>query len=319
MTPKTKEPKKIKFFLFLLSILGLILIASEIYLNFQQKTLCQGEGCFLVHTFDTYNLLNYIGFSLFFCLTIISFFDLLEIKFMWLLNLRTYILALAIIVEGYFIGLQKWILNEFCSYCLIVAGLIFLCFFLDYKLPLKEKTLFFSSESLKNTSIYKIAFLGCLSLFLATFLVKIPLKPLEFNSPILIYKKNCPHCEEVKKFAKEHNISLKLYEVNEVISLIRLLRYNNVPILIYKENNKTLVIEGENNIKNWLKEKYVVEEKENLKKESLEKGYKNLESTKIKRIKKEESQIKIEGGNFFMGNDTASQGACIIDQQGSCK
>lgn len=314
MTPKTKEPRKTKLLFFLLSIAGLILIALEIYLNSQQKTLCQNEGCFLVHIFDTYNLLNYIGFLLFFYLTIVSFLDLLEVKFIWLLNLRTYILALAIIVEGYFIGFQKWILNEYCSYCLIIAGLIFLCFLLDYKLPLKEKTLFSLSESSKNTSIYKIAFLGCLSLFFATFLVKIPFKPLEISSPVLIYKKNCPHCEEVKKFAKAHNIFLKLYDVNEAISLIKLLKYNNIPILIYKENNKTLVIEGESSIKNWLKEKYGIEEKE-----SLEREYKKSESTEIKRIKKEESQIKIESGNLFKKNDNTSQGACIIDQQDTCK
>jgi glutaredoxin len=313
MTPKTKEPKKIKFFLLLLSIVGLILITLEIYLNSQQKTLCQSEGCSLVHIFNTYHLLNYTGFLLFFYLTIVSFLDLLEIKLIWLLNLRTYILALAIIVEGYFIGFQKWILNEYCSYCLTVASLIFLCFLLDYKLPLKEKALFSGGEFSKNTSIYKIAFLGSLSLFLATFLVKIPLKPLEFNSPVLIYKKDCPHCEEVKKFAKEHNIFLKLYDVNEAISLIRLLKYNNVPILIYKEIDKTLVIEGEDNIKNWLKEKYGIEEKE-----SLGKEYEKPESTEIKRIKKEKSQIKIEGENLPIGNNS-SQGACIIDQQESCK
>jgi len=314
MTPKTKEPKKIKFLFFLLSIIGLILIALEIYLNFQQKTLCESEGCSLVHVFNTYNLLNYIGLLLFFYLTIVSFLDLLEVKSIWLLNLRTYILALAIIVQGYFLGFQKWILNEYCSYCLIIAGLIFLCFLLDYIIPLKEKTLFFVSESSKNTSIYKIAFLGCLSLFLATFLVKVPFKPLEFNSPVLIYKKNCPFCEEVEKFAKEHNISLKLYDASETISLIRLLKYKNIPILIYKENNKTLVIEGESNIKNWLKEKYGIEEKE-----SLEKDYKKPKSTEIKIIKKEGSQIKMEGETLPIRNNNTSQGACIIDQQGSCK
>jgi len=313
MTPKAKESKKTKILFFLFSIIGLILVTSEIYLNLQQKTLCQSEGCFLVHIFDTYNLLNYIGALLFFCLVIISFLDLLEIKLTQLLNLRTYILALAVIVEGYFIGFQKWILNEYCSYCLTVASLIFLCFLLDYKLPLKEKSLFLSNEISKNTSIYKMAFLGSFSLFLATFLVKIPLKPLEFNSPVLIYKKDCPHCEEVKKFAKEHNISLKLYDVRGAFSLIRLLKYNNVPILIYKEKDKTLIIEGEENIKNWLKEKYGIEEKE-----SFEREYKKPESTEIKKIKKEESQIKTEGEPFSIGNNS-SQGACIIDQKEPCK
>ena len=313
MTPKAKESKKTKILFFLFSIIGLILVTSEIYLNLQQKTLCQGEGCFLVHIFDTYNLLNYIGFLLFFCLVIISFLDLLEVKLTQLLNLRTYLLALAIIVEGYFIGFQKWILNEYCSYCLIIAGLIFLCFLLDYKLPLKEKTLFSGGNSSKNTSIYKIAFLGSLSLFLATFLVKIPLKPLEFNSPVLIYKKDCPHCEEVKKFAKEHNISLKLYDIKEAYTLIRSLKYNSVPILIYKEKDKTLIIEGEENIKNWLKDKYGIERKE-----SFEREYKKPESIQIKRTKKEESPIKIESENLPIGNNS-SQGACIIDQQESCK
>jgi len=302
MTPKPQPPGKIKFFIFFLSLIGLILIALEIYLSFHQKTLCQTKGCFLVHTFDTYDILNYIGILLFFYLTISSLFDLLDFQIFWFLNLRTYILALAVIIEGYFIGFQKWILNEYCLYCLTVAGLLFLCFFLDYKLPFKEKILLSDTHASKDITIYKIAILGSFSLFFITSLVKIPFKPLKLNYPILVYKKNCPFCKEVEKFAKKHNIPLNLYKADEVMSLVRLLNYNNVPILIYKENGKTIVIEGAEDIKNWLKKKYKETEVKKQKEEKFQDIFKNIGKQ-----------------NFLIKNNTTSQSACTIDQSQPCE
>lgn len=302
MPSKPQPTGKLKFLIFFLSLTGFILIALEIYLSFHQKTLCQTKGCFLVHAFGTYDILNYIGILLFFYLTISSLFDLLDFKIFWFLNLRTYILALAIIIEGYFIGFQKWILNEYCLYCLIVAALLFLCFFLDYKLPLKEKILFSGTQASKDITIYKIAILGSFSLFFATSLVKIPFKPLKLNYPILVYKKNCHFCKEVEKFAKKHNIPLNLYKADEVISLVRLLNYNNVPILIYKENRKTIVIEGAEDIKNWLKKKYKKTEVEKQKEEKIQDIFKNIGKQ-----------------NFLIENTTTSRSTCTIDQSQPCE
>ena len=310
MTPKSQPTGKIKFFIFFLSLIGLILIALEIYLSFHQKTLCQTKGCFLVHTFGTYDILNYIGILLFFYLTISSLFDLLNFQIFWFLNLRTYILALAVIIEGYFIGFQKWILNEYCLYCLIIASLLFLCFLLDYELPFKKRILFSdTSTSKKDITIYKIAILGSFSLFFATSLVKVPFKPLKLNYPILVYKKNCPFCEEVEDFAKKHNIPLNSYKVGKVMFLIKLLNYNNVPILIYKENGKTIVIEGAEDIKNWFKKKYLIKEKK-----KFEKEYKE---TKVKKQKEEKFQKifkNIGKQNFLIKNNATSRSTCTIDQ-----
>jgi len=81
-----------------------------------------------------------------------------------------------------------------------------------------------------------------------------------------------------------------------------LLNYNNVPILIYKENGKTIVIEGAEDIKKWLKKKY--------------------QKTEVKKQKEEKFQdiFKTIGKqNFLIENTTTSRSTCAIDQSQPCE
>lgn len=246
--------KKIKILNLLLSLIGLSLISIEIYLNFKNGTLCKNKGCILVHTLDTYLILNYLGFLIFFYFFIVSVLDFVNFYFGFLFKLKTYLLCLCVIVEGYFIGFQMWSLKEYCYYCLIIASIIFLSFLLDYIYPEKERNIF-SLEIVKNTLPYKLGILGFFSLLIASYLVKFPINSLNLNSPIIFYKNNCPYCEQIINYAKEKEIKVKFYKVEKFIPFLKTLNLNSVPILIYKENGKIFILNGFKEIKEWLDSK----------------------------------------------------------------
>ncbi len=227
----------INYIILIVSLAGIILTLIEIYLNFKGTSICKTEGCTVVHIFDIHNTLNYLGILIF---SSIFLFSLL--KNQKLLILRSLILSICVIVEGYFIGFQAWYVKEFCHFCLTIAGFIFLLFFLDFL-------------SSKHKTIGLVGVTGFISLLISTYLVNMLLIPLNTKYPVIIYQKNCPHCKAVIKYAKENQIKINTYEVKKVYPLMKILKFDSVPILIYKDNNKVFVINGEKEIKDWLKTK----------------------------------------------------------------
>ncbi len=228
----------INYIILIVSLAGIILTLTEIYLNLKGTSICKTEGCTVVHIFDIHNTLNYLGIFIFSSIFIFSL-----LKNQRLLILRSLILSICVIVEGYFIGFQAWYVKEFCHFCLTVAGFIFLLFFLDFL-------------SSKHKTIGLVGITGFISLLISTYLVNMPLISLNLKYPVIIYQKNCPHCKAVIKYAKENQIKINTYEVKKVYPLIKILKFDSIPILIYKvNNNKIFAINGEKEIKNWLKTK----------------------------------------------------------------
>ncbi len=320
---------RIKFLNLLVSIIGLLLVGVEIYLNSHNTSICKTEGCTLVHTFDTYGVLNYIGFSIFLYLFLVALLDIFNFFLGFFLRLRTYILALSIIVEGYFLGFQTWYLNAYCHYCLTVAGLLILALFLDYLYPEKPSTLL-SIKKEKNTSVYKTSILGFFSIFFATFLVHFSLKPINLDLPVIIYEKGCPHCRKVISYIQKNNIKAKLYSAKEVISLMRILNIHSVPLLIDKKENSIILLKGEDKIKDWFQQEYKIKKEEKAQKNyrrTVKRGVKRLKKrrelqVKKEYIKKQKSQqtpkISIfESSNNVLNTDSISNtnsGSCSIDK-----
>ncbi len=306
MTPRVFRSNRLRFLYLLISITGLILIGTEIYLNLKRTSLCQTEGCAIVHIFDKYNTLNYLGFLIFFYLFLVSLLDILNFHLGFFLKLRTYLLSLSVIVEGYLIGLQTWVLNTYCQYCLFVASLLFLAFFLDYFYSKKGLSSFFIKKR-ENTSIYKISFLSFISVFLATYLVNLSLKPLNFKSPIIVYEKDCIYCEEVISYAKEKNIEVKLYEIKDVLPLAKIININSVPILLSKENGRIVIINGKEEIKKWFDVKHGIKEEAE---KDLEKAYKIVEKKEHKR--RVQLFYPLESNKTV--NNTEENGVCTIEK-----
>jgi uncharacterized membrane protein len=247
MFTKTKN-KLIKILLTIISFAGLSLTLAEIVLNAQGQSICTTSACQLVHTFDAYNLLNWIGLCLFGFLFFTSLLDLINIIFIdFFLRLRVLVVTGAIIVEGYFIGLQTWFLGEYCFYCLTVAGLIFLFAILDYYYQKKNNGFAF---------IYGGAFAGALAVFLATFLVNVPLRPIpQKGVPLLIFKKDCEHCQNVAKFVKKEKLQVLRYPAKSFIPVMQVLGIRGVPVLIYPGKNGVEIVVGDKPIIEWFKKK----------------------------------------------------------------
>jgi glutaredoxin len=241
-----KKPYTSKWLCVLISLTGLIITILEIYLTFKGRSLCQTTGCKVVHTFDAYNLLNWIGFGIFSFVFLVFLLDILNFNLGLFLELKTLLLSACVIVEGYFIGFQRWYLHEYCVYCLTVAGLIFLLFIFD----------FFSREP-KRTYPYLVSIMGFSAMFIATFLVNAPLKPLKLkDEPILVYQKGCPHCKHIIEYSKKKGIKMELFEVRNFLSVMRIFNLHQVPLLVYKQNHKIEMLSGEKEILNWLDFKY---------------------------------------------------------------
>lgn len=247
---KTKEENKInkllKYTIFLLTSLGLIITSLELYLSFQEKSLCKSESCFVVHSYDRYGILNSLGvffFFVLFLLTIPEVFLKNYRTFSFFRKVRFFLLSVAILIEGYLVGFQTWLIGEFCSFCLGIGAIILSVFICEI---IYQKAKF-------------VGFLitcGFLSIFLSMFFVGERLKPLNFEFPILVYKENCPHCKEVIEYVKKNEIPIKTYNVKEVYSLLNFLKINEVPILIYKEDKDLFFFVGKNSILEWLQKNY---------------------------------------------------------------
>jgi len=241
---KSFKHKALQYLLLILSVAGLVLTITEVYLNYKGSSLCRSEGCLVVHLFDVHNVLNFLGILVFAFVFLISILDLFNILTSRVLLLRSIVLSVCIIVEGFLFGFQIWFVKEVCHFCLSVFLLLLGCFLLDY---------FYQ----KNKFLFLGAVLGFIGVYFATFLVHVNLKPLSLDKPVLIYQKGCPHCRRVINFAKENHIELNLYSVTRTLALLRSLGINTVPDLIYKEKGNFCILNGDKAIIDWLEKKYL--------------------------------------------------------------
>lgn len=247
---KVREEKKIdkilRYLIFLLSGVGLLITSLELYLSSQDRSICKSEACALVHSYDKYGTLNFIGvvlFSFLFILGTLEMFSRDLKSFSFLKRVRFLVVSMAVLVEGYLVGFQTWFIKEFCGFCLGVATIIFLIFFGE---------VFY--QKLKLPSFLVLC--GFVSLFISTSLVGVELKALSFDNPVIIYKEDCSHCKEVLNYARKNEIPIKTYHVKEAYFLMSLLKIREVPTLIYREDKSISVLVGKGTILEWFQENY---------------------------------------------------------------
>jgi len=237
-------PTFVKYFLLLLVLFGFGLTSYEVYLNFKNSSLCQTESCKIIHFFDKFGVLNYLGVFLFAVLLGLTLLDFTSKKSVFSQRFRLFILGICLLVEGYFLGIQAFWMKKFCQFCLVVACLVILSFVLDV---IYQRKVFWGLAG----------FLGFLGILTANFLVNVNLKPVPLDYPILVYQRNCPNCAVVEEYVKNNKIPVKFYEAQEVYALMRLVDLKEVPLLLYREDNYLLALVGKNAIINWLRENYV--------------------------------------------------------------
>ena len=298
---KSSSKRLYKYLLLTISLSGLALNILEVYLNFKGTSICHTQGCATVHLFDVHNFLNYLGIIIFLFLSFISLLDSFNLITSQVIILRSLLLSLCLMVEGFFVGFQIWFIKEVCHFCLTIFILVLLCFILDFL-------------SQRHYSFFICGILGFLAIFTATYLVNVNLKPLNLSFPAIVYQKTCPHCEKVIEYAKKHNIKFKSYEVKRAYPLLRMLGLNSVPNLIYKENSTIIILNGDKNIIKWLEEKYVSTKKRvSLRKRKKSKRNKKKVNIKTNSGKKLNHLFNLESSPILIPPQS-SDGACELNQ-----
>lgn len=264
-----------------IAMAGSILTVVQIFLLlFDQQTICFNDGCEIVETLTTVSpvIFNLAGLAFFQAVFWVLYFA--KIKESHWTTLGKAILLAGLGAEGVLVGYQHFVIDVFCSYCLIILGIVVALNLL---------------QSLKHI-LYGIA------IFLA---IQIGFAGLQFSSPIsekgfmldkgtittmagpdkdnqfyLFFASACPHCEDVIETLEEMpscSISFNPIDLVKEINLPEehtLLPYNSdvnrdflasfninaVPVLLQKSSDKYTVIRDKYEIISTIKENCYVEE-----------------------------------------------------------
>ncbi len=239
-----------------LSIAGVLLTLIEIFLQTKGTSLCHTSGCKLAVSFARSEMAVLGAGLAFFVLLSLLFFLEKRLFFIQLLLNITLITGLAI--EGYLVGFQHFVMHEFCAFCLIVCGLIFLIAFI-YAFTYRQA--------------YPILGIGVfLGVFITTYLVSPPVfsqnlqqlatKHYVRGTPkarwFLFKEENCPHCKKVLQYILhkyQGNFDLYVCEAQRCALFLKKLGINEVPVLLIDKGTKKEILIGDSCIIANLKEK----------------------------------------------------------------
>lgn len=228
---------------------GVILTSAETAYHFSGKSLCETEGCKITQSFvkggEIVLLLGGIFlFGILFSLTLFEqtkIFERLKRS-----RIEEIILTTALAAEGYLIGFQSFIINQFCLFCIIVFGILLISV---------------TTRIIQGRKELIVAILICISVFFTTYLVNSQTGYIKSSPYVLIYSKDCSHCEEVIQFCKLHSISVETVEAKKVSGTLKSLGIESVPVLFCNEGAEKKFIIGTDSIKGYLLAKTISNQK----------------------------------------------------------
>lgn len=289
------KKQKIFFALFLfLSLTGLILTSVEFFYSLQGKSLCPTDGCLIVGSFAKDDKVLYLLGMIFFG-SIIALF-LFKKYFSHANLLIDMLLILGMAVEGYLVGFQVFVVQNYCLFCLIVAGIIF--------------SLALMRIVLKKNIVVPVGFAVFVLIFASVWFINPGLKSIPDSQYVLIYSENCPHCHKVIDFCKEKNIPVELVKVNDMKGFCKTVNINTVPVLVCNCPDKKTILKGESNIINYFSELFVPNNAYAEKK--VKRTEKNIKVEKNKKFQDSEPKTAKE----MSPNKNEDLGFCPIFKQG---
>lgn len=222
--------KKLNWGYNFLIVLGALLTLTELVLSLLNSSLCSSDGCRIVESYLRFDerYMYALGF-LFFCALFVG--ERRE-------ALRKYsslLLVCALAAEGYLVGFQLFVAHTFCPFCITVASIIIVAALLKLIGGTREPML--------------AGF--CLFALTCTLVGSINASSMAIPASkfVLIYAKDCPHCEEVIRFAKERAIPLTLCEAGEVREALRWMGIEAVPVLVCNDDDSKKIYSGAKTIK----------------------------------------------------------------------
>ena len=208
-----------------LIMLGGILTLVGLMMSMLHSSICDSAGCRIVESYLKFDerYMYALGF-VFFC----SLYLTERIKS---LSRYSHLLVMsALAAEGYLVGFQFFVAHTFCQFCISFASIIAGISLIRLISGAKEPILF------------------GICLFVLTFSlvgsINVASTPIPTDSHVLIYSKECPHCEEVIRFCKERAIPLKLVEAGEVKGALGWMGIDAVPILVCNDDNGKKIYSG---------------------------------------------------------------------------
>ena len=222
----------------LLYFIGFILTSVELIFQIIGKSICQTEGCRIVESFVKGGEIVLLIGGIFLFASLL-FFSIKKNKTSDYLH--SLILIVALSVEGYLLGFQSFVVKEFCLFCIIIFVIIFLA------------TLF---RFIKGRKELVYAFATFITIFLITYFVNPQINEIPSSKYVLIYSKNCPNCKEIIQLCRQLSIPVHEVEAKEILSTLRSLKINTVPVMFCDENSEKKIIIGKENIQTYLLSKY---------------------------------------------------------------
>ena len=99
---------------------------------------------------------------------------------------------------------------------------------------------------------YTIPLAGFLCVLSAVYLVNPGVDEIPRERYVLIYSKDCPHCEETIRFCRERNIPVSMIDARKVIGTLKSLGLDVVPVLVCNGENKREIFVGSRKIEEYL-------------------------------------------------------------------
>ncbi len=236
--------KKLNGVYVILIMLGALLTLAELVLSLFNSSLCGSEGCRIVESYLRFDerYMYALGFLFFWALFVAERKEALK-------KYSSILLICALAAEGYLVGFQFFVAHTVCPFCITIASIII------------------AAALLKLIGGTREPMLAGFCLFALTCLLVGSINAASLPIPagkqdVLIYSKDCPHCEEVIRFSKEKAIPLTLCEVGEVRGALRWMGIDSVPVLVCSDDDGKKIYTGANAIKAVLTAKYEPLEKE---------------------------------------------------------
>ncbi len=153
------------------------------------------------------------------------------------------VLFAALFFETLLLGYQYFVSPEMCKFCMGVYGLLFTITILST--PPRYLLMIIPAI------IAVITALSFLNLPKSeAFVIK--------NGNYLIQSPSCPHCKKVKEYMSKENISFEKIDIEsvEAQNFATFMNFNTIPILLIKDGKNVQIINGDEDIVDFFKNKF---------------------------------------------------------------
>jgi len=271
-------------YLLIISTAFLAILFQLIHIYINGHEICLNNGCKFIEELTNVPpfLFNLIGLIYFLALLILKLFEKKHNLIPRILNL---FLICGASTEAVLLAFQKFIANNYCSYCIFLSCLLFLLIlirgfdiFLLSVSVLLSGILIFSLLNFSNAIIKQVN-RGLISGSFAQVITESESNNIKL---FLIFSNKCPHCKKVlENIPPKLDIPLYLNPLSYISTMtyinsktkikkfehykpivnlffIRIIRDTEVPILVIKKGNIINYIQGDKSIIKYLKERHLI-------------------------------------------------------------